>query len=210
MPQVIEHDEDHLDDAYGILLPKSKYPPLRRLKRKHEPSAHGNKTWESSFPLMDFLLHYPPRQRARILEVGCGWGPAGVFCARTFDARVTGLDVDPDVFPFLDLMCTLNDVRIKHRVAGFADLKARDLKAFDTVIGSDICFWDKLVKQLGSLIQVALDAGVKRVIIADPGRPTFTRLCKRLGKVMNVEVYEWYGMDPDYHQADIAVFTRGS
>ncbi|MEM6709431.1 MAG: methyltransferase domain-containing protein [Pseudomonadota bacterium] len=206
MPQVIEHEEEHLDDGYGILVPTSKYPPLRRLKRKHEPSAHGNKTWGSSFPLMDFLLHYPPRKRAKILEVGCGWGPAGVFCAKAFRARVTGLDIDPEVFPFLDLMCELNAVEIARRTGGFQDLKKRDLAAFDTIIGSDICFWDKLVKELGNMIERALDAGVKRVIVADPGRPTFTRMCKRLGKVVDVEVYDWYSMDPDYNQADIAVF----
>ena len=208
MPQVIEHEEDHLDDGYGILLPKSKYPALRRLKRKHDPSAHGTKTWESSFPLMDFLLHHPPRRRARILEVGCGWGPAGVFCAKIFDARVTGLDIDPEVFPFLELMCELNEVSVKPFEGGFEDLSKKELAPYDTIIGSDICFWDKLVKQLGGMIERALDAGVKRVIIADPGRPTFTRLCKRLGKQINVEVYDWYAMDPDYAQADIAVFTQ--
>ena len=208
MPQVIEHEEEHLDDAYGILLPKSKYPALRRLKRKHDPSAHGTKTWESSFPLMDFLLHYPPRRRSRVLEVGCGWGPASVFCAKAFDARVTGLDIDPEVFPFLELMCELNDVSVQPFEGGFEDLRKKDLAPFDTIIGSDICFWDKLVKQLGGMIERALDAGVKRVIVADPGRPTFTRLCKRLGKSLDVEVFDWYAMDPDYHQADIAVFQK--
>ena len=98
-------------------------------------------------------------------------------------------------------------MKVEHKVGGFQDLKGKDLARFDTVIGSDICFWDKLVKQLGAMIERALDAGVKRVIVADPGRPTFTKMCKKLSKSVDVEVHDWYAMDPDYHQADIAVFT---
>jgi len=38
----------------------------------------------------------------RILEIGCGWGPASVFCAKKLNARVTGVDMDKEVFPFMD------------------------------------------------------------------------------------------------------------
>ena len=45
------------------------------------------------------------------------------------------------------------------------------------VIGSDICFWDNLVKPLKLLVNRALENGTKRIVITDPGRPPFYELC---------------------------------
>ncbi|MEM1435632.1 MAG: methyltransferase domain-containing protein [Pseudomonadota bacterium] len=206
MPKLIEHEVDHLEDAYGVILPEKKYPPLKRLKKKHEPSAHGHKTWDSSFNVMDYLLHNPMKRGARVLEIGCGWGPVSVFCAKRFKAKVTGLDIDPAVFPFLDLVADLNDVKIRHLVSNYKKLTDAQLAEYDVIIGSDVCFWDKLVKPLADLSVRALDAGVKRVIIADPGRPTFYSMVDRVRKRARVSLQDWYAMDPDFFQGDIAEF----
>jgi hypothetical protein len=40
-------------------------------------------------------------------------------------------------------------------------------------VGTDICFWDELTEPLFELIGLALESGVERIIIADPGRPPF-------------------------------------
>lgn len=210
MPKLIEHNTKHLDDAYGVILPEKKYPPLKKLKKQFEPDAHGHKTWESSFNVMDYLLHYPIERGARVLEIGCGWGPAAVFCAKHFDAKVTGLDIDKNVFPFLDLVADLNGVAVTHLVSNYKKLTADDLRQYDVIIGSDICFWDKLVKPLASLSQRALDAGVERVIVADPGRPTFYKMVERMRKTADVSLNDWYAMDPEFFQGDIVEFRRSA
>ncbi|MGI9326501.1 MAG: class I SAM-dependent methyltransferase [Pseudomonadales bacterium] len=206
MPKLIEHENDHLEDAYGVVLPEKKYPPLKKLKKKYEPSAHGHKTWNSSYNIMDYLLYHPMPRGSRVLEIGCGWGPASVFCARKFGAKVTGLDIDPNVFPFLDLVAGLNDVKVAHLVSNYKKLTREQLQEFDIIIGSDVCFWDKLVKPLADLSQRALDAGVKRVIVADPGRPTFYSMVERMRKKAKVELHDWYAMDPDFFQGDVVEF----
>lgn len=206
MPKLIEHDRDHLEDAYGVILPEKKFPALKKLKKKHEPSAHGHKTWDSSYNIMDYLLFHPMKRGTRVLEIGCGWGPASVFCAKRFGAKVTGLDIDPDVFPFLDLVADLNDVQIEHLVSNYKKLTTEQLQEFDVIIGSDVCFWDKLVKPLAELSQRALDAGVKRVIVADPGRPTFYKMVDRMRKTAKVNLHDWYAMDPEFFQGDIVEF----
>ena len=112
MPELERIPEEHIYRAYGIYLLTSQHRLIRRLKRVYEPSIHGNKAWRASFLLMDYLLHNPPGGRARH---GPGWrlgGAGGVFCARRFKARVTGVDLDSNVFPFLEVIAALNDVKV--------------------------------------------------------------------------------------------------
>jgi predicted nicotinamide N-methyase len=110
------------------------------------------------------------------MEVGCGWGLASVYCAKIHRAHVTAVDLDAEVFPYVRLHAEVNGTRIKGLHAGFAELTARHLRRVDILIGSDICFWDELREQLRMLILRALGAGVRRVIIADPGRYPFEAL----------------------------------
>jgi predicted nicotinamide N-methyase len=152
---------------------------------------------------MDYLQHEPMSKRSRVLEVGCGWGPGAVFCASRFKAEVTALDIDKDVFPFLDVLAALNDVDIQHLTSRFEKLTSDDLAAFDLLVGSDICFWDKMIKPLGRLVSRALDAGVKRVIITDPGRPPFYEFCDMARKQHKVELMEWYSTEPEYFAGEV-------
>ncbi|NJN52676.1 MAG: hypothetical protein HC809_13880 [Gammaproteobacteria bacterium] len=82
--------ESHVYRAYGIYLLQSQHRLMRQLRRVHEPSVHGHKTWDSSFILMDYLIEHPLRRGTRVMEVGCGWGPASVFCATRFGAKSPG------------------------------------------------------------------------------------------------------------------------
>ena len=113
------------------------------------------------------------------MEVGCGWGLLGVFCAKKFDARVTGIDADPNVYPFLDLHARVNGVKVKTEKAKFQQLTVERLKKVDLLVGADICFWDELTPILFNLIRRALRAGVKQIIIADPSRSPFTELAEQ-------------------------------
>jgi predicted nicotinamide N-methyase len=177
--------------AHGVRLLLSRHPEIRKLKRLHYPTFHGNKHWSSSWLLMDYLGHNGLPKKAHIMEVGCGWGLAGIYCAKKHGAIVTGVDKDPDVFPYLKLHAHINREKITTLKADLRKIKKRDLNDMDVIIGADICFWDSMVNPLRKLIQKALKNGVKQVFVADPGRPTFEKIvdyfCKRgIGKV-----YDW-------------------
>ena len=197
MPELQPLPEAHIYRAYGIYLLNSQHRIIRRLRRAYQPSTHGNRAWRSSFLLMDYLLHNPVRSHARVMEVGCGWGPGSVFCATRFQAKVTAVDIDENVFPFLSVLAALNNVEIEPLRADFASLETARLAEQHVLVGSDICFWDKMVKPLGTLIERAMDAGVRRVVITDPGRPTFYELASHCAKHRcRATLREWYAMEP--------------
>jgi predicted nicotinamide N-methyase len=203
MPKLERLPEPYIQQAYGVYLLQSQHRLVRSLKRIYEPSVHGHKAWSSSFILMDYLLHEPFRRGSRVMEIGCGWGPASVFCAKRFNARVTGVDMDKDVFPFLDVMAEINQVKIKSLVSRFEDLTVRRLGEERMVIGSDICFWDSLVKPLFNLIQRAVKGGVTRIVIADPGRPTFYELAEMCQARLGGELQEWYAVEPNHATGEV-------
>lgn len=164
----------HSRNAFGLEILKNSHPDIRRLKKLGgDIELHGNKFWKSTFVLMDYLRECPPEPGSRILELGCGWGLGGIFCAKHFDAEVIALDADDAVFPFLEHHATLNGVNVDTIQMNFEDVEEEHLHQFDMIIGADICFWDSLVEPVGELIGRAVDAGVARTIITDPGRPTF-------------------------------------
>ncbi|WP_250460955.1 class I SAM-dependent methyltransferase [Microbulbifer litoralis] len=159
---------------------KNAHPDIRKLRREAgEPALHGNKFWKSSCLMMDYLQRTPLEKGARVLDIGCGWGLGGIFCAKRFGARVTGLDADPSVFPFVHYHAGLNRVSVDTWRCRYEKVSRADLAGFDAVIGTDICFWDKLENPLYNLTRRALQAGVQRVVLADPGRPPFRSLAER-------------------------------
>tara|TARA_A100001037_G_scaffold51031_1_gene43066 strand:- start:25637 stop:26269 length:633 start_codon:yes stop_codon:yes gene_type:complete len=203
MPKLERLPEPNIYQAYGIYLLESKHRLIRRLKKAYQPSVHGHKTWSSSFLLMDYLQHNPMAKKSCVMEIGSGWGPGSVFCAKRFKAKVTAVDIDREVYPFLDVLAELNGVKIEPLVSRFEKLTNKQLAKQDLLVGSDICFWDELVKPLGRLITRALEAGVSRVIVTDPGRPTFYELCDRMAKKHKVSLNEWYAVEPRYVTGEV-------
>ncbi|MEZ5560794.1 MAG: class I SAM-dependent methyltransferase [Pseudomonadales bacterium] len=203
MPKLERLPEDHMYQAYGIYLLEPKHRLIRRLRKAYQPSVHGHKTWSASFLLMDYLQHEPLQKKARVLEIGCGWGPGAVYCAKRFKARVTALDVDAEVFPFLEVLATLNDVQVEPLRSRFEKLDEERLAEFDVIVGSDVCFWDSMVKPLNRLVNRAIKAGVKRIVLTDPGRPTFYELCDLCSKRHEVNLQEWYSAEPDYFAGEV-------
>ena len=124
------------------------------------------------------------------MEIGCGWGLAGIYCAKKFNAIVTGVDIDPEVFPYLRLHADINKVKVATLHQKFNRLKEMDLQDIDVVIGADICFWDSLADSLSALIYRALGEGVQNVVIADPGRSSFAKVSRRFIKEMTAEVWD--------------------
>jgi predicted nicotinamide N-methyase len=176
----------------GAIFPTSSHPAIRRAKRHHEaPEIHGNKLWKSSCLIIDYLHKNPEPKPTRVLDAGCGWGIGGIWCARQFGAEVTSLDADPHVFPFLEVTAELNGVRTLQRVSRFEKLTRKDLAAFDTLIAADVCFWDELVKPVSRLVDRAIDAGVRRIIVADPERPTFHSMAEGCLERHGGELLSW-------------------
>jgi predicted nicotinamide N-methyase len=183
--------------AFGLTVLEAAHPEVRRLQRESSPpSLHGQKVWRSSFLLMDYLEQHGLNMRSRVLDLGCGWGLVGIYCAKTFNAHVTALDADAAVFPYLHLHAQLNGVHIQTRQLSFEHITPQELKAFDCIVGADICFWDELVDPLYHLVKHGVKAGIAEILVADPDRPPFDDLCARCEKTCNAEVLYWETSTP--------------
>ena len=100
--------------AFGLKILNSNHKEIRRLKRAgYIADIHGNKFWNSSFLIMDYLKKHPLKKNLKVLEIGCGWGLLGIYCARQFDAQVTGIDADENVLPYMQLHAEQNGVCIE-------------------------------------------------------------------------------------------------
>lgn len=185
----VSNNNSHLIEYLNIKALRSTHPEVRRLKRKQSiHSAHGNKVWRSSFVLMDYLTTYPPTPKAQVLDVGCGWGLISIFLAKTFGSDVTAIDIDPGVESFLELQSSINECNIKYEEARFEDFTHKKLASYDTIVAADICFWDEMVKPLIDFIHRAIEADVRQIYIADPGRPPFWELCDYSVEVFDAEI----------------------
>ena len=160
--------------AFGLKILNAKHHAVRKLKAQgHQAEIHGNKFWNSSFLIMDHLKRHPPKQGLRVLDIGCGWGLLGLYCAKQFNARVTGIDADKNVGPYLQLHATTNRLAMSFETRSFDQLTKAYLANFDLIVGADICFWDELAHTVFKLIKRAHTAGVGQIIIADPCRTPF-------------------------------------
>lgn len=178
-------------EAFGVTVLRGNHPDIRALKQDHEPEIHGNKLWNSSYLIMDYLQQQGMPPEAKVMEVGCGWGLLGIYCAKQFGAEVTGVDADPNVFPYLHAQAAANDVAIQTRKSRFESLRRGHLEGYDLMVGGDICFWDELVDPVYKLVRRAIKAGVDQVIIADPGRPPFDEVCAKAEKNLGAEIRQW-------------------
>lgn len=201
---------DHITHELNIQRMTAKHPTIRKLKKQYPTSIHGNKFWSSSYLLMDYLNDNPPKKGARILEIGCGWGLTAIYCTKHFDCTVTGVDADPDVFPYLEAHARLNDAYVSFMPLKFEQLDEDMLGQFDLIIGADICFWDELNDVLFELLERAGDAGVEQAIIADPQRQPFVDLCARLDDHFSHEVWDWELPEPTPANGDILVVDLSS
>ena len=167
-------------DVYGITVLKNNHSDIRRIKREvGVATIHGNKFWQSTSLMIDYLQAFPLRKRQRVLEIGCGWGISGIYCAKKFNSKVTALDADDSVFAYLQHHAQLNGVKLTTLKARYEKVTASMLEDVDIIIGSDICFWDPMSKLLYNLINRARRAGVKRIIMTDPGRQPFREMAER-------------------------------
>lgn len=178
--------------VHGIYVLKKNSPTLANLRQAlPEPSIHGYKVWSSSFLIMDYLKYEPFDIGSSVLDIGCGWGMLGIYCAKSFKAKVTGVDADEWVFPYLRVHAAMNDVKVKTHTSLYQDIPANMLAKHDVMLGGDICFWDELVEPLYDLVSRAVKKKVGYIIIADPGRSPFMKLAKKCNKDFGGELIPW-------------------
>ena len=182
----------HVNVRHGIQMMRRSHPVIRALGKQHPPPAlHGTQIWRSSFMLMEYLALNPIGVGQRVIEIGCGWGLLGIYCARHFPVEVLLTDADPLVFPYAQEHARLNGVEVRTEQAHFDGISERLLREQNVVVGSDICFWPELETQLRRLIERALGAGVTRILLADPGRPGFFRLADACARHTGSRLIAW-------------------
>jgi predicted nicotinamide N-methyase len=177
---------------HGVKMLTSSHPQIRRVKRSDaQPSIHGNKLWKSSFLLIDYLRKNPPQHCRTVMDAGCGWGMSGIYCASAFNSQVTAVDADKDVFPYLQANAEANGVAVTTLQSRFEKISSRQLEQIDLLVAADICFWDELVKPVFNLVNRAVNAGVKKIIIADPERSPFFEMAQRCEQKFYAETLPW-------------------
>ena len=200
--------EKHIKEVRGLKLFKKKHKTIKKLlKETSVPEIHGDKVWYSSYLILDYLQEHPPEKGAKILEIGCGWGILGIHCVKEFKSKVTGVDADENVFPFLEIHAKLNKTKITPLVSRYESLKGGLLAEQDMILGGDICFWDELIEPLYKLIKKAVKNGVETIIIADPGRSPFNKLAKRCKKEFGAELLD-VEMDNPYKEDGYLLIIR--
>ena len=180
----------------GLHLPRRGDPELRRLRALHQPKAHGHRAWCSTWLLLDYLDQNAPAPGVRVLDAGCGWGLAAVSLARRYGAQAIAADIDPQVFPFVELHARLNSVQVRTMAASFRDVPEAVLDHLDLLIGADICYRGGLIDPLFALISRALERGARQVVLADPGRRPFRRLASQCEQRLDGRVQEWSVREP--------------
>ena len=124
----------------GVKVLRSSHRDIRRLKNIYKPALHGFRVWPSSWLLIDYFMRSRLKPNSRIVEVGCGWGIAGISCVKNFNSVVTCVDSDSAVFPYVNLHAKINDVTVTTVQSDFNDLCENNMKNMEIMIGSDICF----------------------------------------------------------------------
>jgi len=184
--------DTHIRRLHGIQVLQRRHHIVRALaKAGPRPLAFGTQVWRSSFTLMGYLETQPVTSGCRVLEVGCGWGLVGIFCAKRFGASVLLTDLDERVFPYARVHEVLNDVRVDIKQTRMERLRDDHLRETDLILGSDICFWPELGTALRTLIARALEQGVRRIVLADPGRTSFMRLTEYCLAHFRSELVPW-------------------
>ena len=179
-------------EAFGLRILKNNHPAIRKIRADGgPPSIHGNKFWKSTYLLMDYLKEYPPKKRVRILEIGCGWGLAGIFCVKEFNAKLTSLDADDTVFPYLLHHADINGVRATTWKCRYENIRKADLQNFDLIIAADVCFWDEMSKPLLNLVRRARQVGGVRVVMSDPGREPFRVMAEECMDAFDADYVNW-------------------
>lgn len=189
--------------SHGIRLLLPNHKDIQKLRKVPAPTDHGHKVWPTTWMLIDYLSSNRVAEGKRVMEMACGWGLPGIFCAKVFNSRVTWIDADEKVYPFLKIQSDKNRVEPNFIHLDFNHVGYSILKDIDIVIASDICFCDTLIDPIRRLINRAKKAKVKEIYISDPGRWPFEELAELFIKKRYAELVDWEATEPVKTQGKI-------
>ena len=179
----------------GIKIPYAHHKTFRKLRKDFRPSNHGHKVWPASWLLIDYLRRTHAVSGRRVLDLGCGWGVAGIYCALQ-NASVTCVDMDPEVHPYMNFMAALNKVELDFLNLEVKQINKRLLGRIDVLIAADICYCDSLIDPLKKLIRRAKAASVSQILISDPGRWPFDELAEYFVAKKIATIIDWETRKP--------------
>jgi len=171
------------------------HPKIRKHCRAGKrPKEFGDKVWATSFVMMEALAQKSSELSGlRVLEIGCGWGLLGVYLAKTQECQVTCTDLDENVLPIVQMHGELNAVEVNTHALSFNAIDIDFLKNFDVIVGVEVCYSQAVSEDLRRLMERAMEAGVGKVWIADPGRPDFEDHLLQCRSFCKVELNELPG-----------------
>lgn len=167
--------------VHGLTTLKPKHPDVMRLRDcGYRPTEFGSNIWRSSYLLIDYLSGLPLSSKQHIVELGCGWGLPATYVQKRFGAQVTAVDIDENVFAYQKLISRINNADIATKCSSFGELCERDLSDVDILIGSDICYTFKNIKDLEKLFHKFFSESDREIILTDSGRSPFFQLAEAL------------------------------
>ena len=182
----------------GTKVYMASHPSIRKLFRSGgRPTDFGDKVWDSTLGLM---THLHSERYATIMDIGCGWGILGIHLARMWGADVTCIDADPKLQPVVNLHAQLNNIQASFVAAKFSEISSSMLNC-ELIVGSEICYDESVCEDLCKLVDLASTTRVKKIVIADPGRPDFDDLyiyCKKKYETFMAPL-KLKGWDKDRH-----------
>ena len=98
---------------HNIKIPLSSDPLIKKIKRKNDkPISHGNKVWNSSLTIIDFLSRYNLQDINTVVDVGCGWGLVLAYLQKQgFDCG--GIDIDESMQDYVDVVNQINNTDVE-------------------------------------------------------------------------------------------------
>ena len=76
------------------------------------------------------------------------------------------------------------------------------------LIAADICFWDELINPVYNMVNRAVKAGVKHILIADPERATFFEMAERCADQHCADILDWQTSSPIKSRGAIMVIEN--
>lgn len=183
---------NQINEIHGTKYYTGLHPSIKQHYRSgRRPKEFGNKIWHTSFILADhFENGCKLFSNQRVLEIGCGQGVLGIFLAKKYSCEVTCSDFDEGVLPIVQMNANLNNVEVKAQKFAFSEISKEYLEQFDVIVGAEVCYNEEVGKDLLLLTKRALEAGVSKILIGDPGRPDFDELVENCSSLFNTEVYQ--------------------
>jgi predicted nicotinamide N-methyase len=138
------------------------------------------KVWEAALVLADEIARIPPTPGARILEIGCGLGVAGIV-ASAFGHEVTLTEHDPHALAFARANAERNlpDPSSRPRILKLDWMRPELNGVFDMIVGSEVVYSERDYEPLLSLFKTLLQPGGK-VLLAEGVRATSLEFFRRM------------------------------